>query len=292
MDDRFENLIHKRDLKLAVILLGLFCVMVLTVSRLAYWIGRFPSTNLMRHSAYLVIGMLIGVACLISVWTTLGQGSFIRRTIFLVCAAAAIFAAWVLGLVATFDPEPVRLSAREEVYSLGLLPTVFLTLCLPLVVLRWGFGLALADRHRDVPQREPITTTSLLTVTAMVASCLGGIQLFVARVDEQVLGPIAICCGCSFLAGLLGVLPAVMFLCSSRRNYLAWSLVLNLIGSLFFTGAIVGAIGLMGAWISLQDALSILEGSLAATATFSIGIGIIRLFGFRLAKHFDAPILK
>ena len=185
MDDRFENLIHKRDLKLAVILLGLFCVMVLTVSRLAYWIGRFPSTNLMRHSAYLVIGMLIGVAC-----------------------------------------------------------------------------------------------------------CLGGIQLFVARVDEQVLGPIAICCGCSFLAGLLGVLPAVMFLCSSRRNYLAWSLVLNLIGSQFFTGAIVGAIGLMGAWISLQDALSILEGSLAATATFSIGIGIIRLFGFRLAKHFDAPILK
>lgn len=240
----------------------------------------------MRHCSYVVIGMLIAVACLISVWTTLGEGSPIRRTLFLACSATAVIAAWMLGLTASFYPEPVRLTNRQEVYLLGLLPTIFLALCLPLIALRRVFGLVLADQHRDAPPKEPITTIGLMTVTAFVGCCLGGAGWTAKMIDQlNILLPLSVMSGCGFATGLLAVLPAIMFLCSKRRNYLTWSLVLNLIGSLVFAGAILGVFKLTGAWISSQDKLAIFEGSLAATATFSVGIGIIRLFGYRLAKQ-------
>ena len=286
MDERFENLIRARDLKLAWIELGLFCVLLLAASRLSYWVVGFPSTNLMRHLGYVVIGMLIAAACLISVWTTLGEGFLARRCLFLACTATAILAAWMLGLTASFYPESVRLTSREEVHFLGLLPTVFLALCIPLIIVRSLFGFLLADRHKDIPPKAPITTAGLMLVTALVGCCLGGVRLTTAVIGgSNVLYPIAFLSGGSFLIGLLAVLPAVVLLCSIRRNFLVWSLVLNLIGSLLFTGAILGVALITGAWMSSQDALAIFECSLAATATFSVGIGIIRLFGYRLARR-------
>jgi len=227
------------------------------------------------------------VACLISVWTTLGEDSLLRRSLFLACSAAAILAAWILGLSASFYPESVRLSGREEIYAMGLLPTAFFALCLPLVVFRWISGFALDDRHGDAFTREPITTANLMIVTALTGCCLAGVRLASVAIDV-VLIPLAIVSGCGFVLGLVAVLPGVLLLCSRRRNYLVGSLALNLIGSLLFGGITAGFSKMTGAWISTQDVLAIFEGSLAATATFSVGIGIVRLFGYRLAKHPDA----
>ena len=301
MDDRFENLIRKRDCKLAWTLLGLFCVMAIAVSRLSYWVVGFASTNLMRHGSYLTIGILIAVACLMSVWATLGPGSLIRRTLFVACAAATILAAWMLGLMACCSTELDRLFSRDEFYALGLLPTIFFSLCLPLITLRWLFGFVLAEPHEEAAPKEPITTLSLMTVTALTGCCLAGVgmarQLSGANpavgpspgsaivIEEPILFPLAIISGCSFLIGLLAVLPAVMFLCSRRRSYMVWSLVLNLIGSLLFVGVVSLIFRITGAWIALQDMFAIFEGSLAATATFSVGIGIIRLFGYRITRQ-------
>ena len=288
LDERFQNLIRTRDRRLAWILLALFCILMLVASRLSYWMVGFPSTTLMQHLSSIIIGMLIGLTCLISVWTTLGEGSLIRRIIFLACSAAAIFAAWMLGLVASFYPESVMLSGREEVYALGLLPTVFLTLCLPLTISPSVFGLVLADQQNESPVKAPITTVSLMTVTAIVGCCLGGIRWFMTISEEGIMGiasGIAIMSGVSFLVGLLTVVPAVLFLCSRRRSFLFFSMVLMTAGSLLIWLIIVGIFAATGAWISSQDVLSILEGTFAATVTFTVGIGIIRMFGYRLAKE-------
>ena len=266
-------------------MLAFFCVVSITVSRLSYWFVGFAGTNLMRHGSYVTIGFLIAVACLISVWTTLGPGSLIRRTLFVACAAAAIFAAWMLGLMACLSTYSFRIFDREEVYAIGLLPTIFFALCLPLVTLRWLFGFVLTDLYKEAPPREPITTIGLMTVTTLAGCCLAGVRL-TSMIDEpSILLPLAIMSGCSFLIGLLAVFPAVMFLCSRQRNYMVWSLVVNLIGSLLFAGIVLLIFRVTGAWISPQDKLAIFEGALAATATFSVGIGIIRLFGYRLAKQ-------
>ena len=260
--------------------------MSIAVSRLSYWAVGFASTNLMRHGSYVTIGILIAVACLISVWSALGPGSLFRRALFVACAATTILAAWMLGLIACFSSDSVRLFERDEFYVLGLLPTVFFSLCLPLIALRWLFGFTMADLHEEAPDKEPITTLSLMTVTALVGCCLAGVGLTTMIEGlNHIAFPLAIMSGCSFLTGLLAVLPAAMLLCSRRRNYMVWSLVLNLIGSLLFTGVVLLIFRITEAWISTQDKLGLVEGSLAATATFSVGIGIIRLFGYRVARQ-------
>ena len=96
---------------------------------------------------------------------------------------------------------------------------------------------------------------------------------------------IAIMSGCSFLVGLLTVVPAVLFLCSRRRSFLFFSSVLMTAGSLLIWLIIVGVFWATGAWIARQDVWAIFEGTLAATVTFAVGIGIIRMFGYRLAKE-------
>ncbi len=286
LNERFDNLVRARDLKLAWVLLTLFCVLVLATSRMSYWIVGFPSSTWMQHLSRAVIGILIATASLVSVWTTLGEGSLIRRILFLAFAALAIFAAWALGLMAAFYPEPVRLSAREEVYFFGLLPSVFLALCLPLIISRWLFGLVLADQQQDSPTRAPVTTLGLMTVTALIGCCLAGVRLFTLGVQEEVvLMPLGIMCGSSFLIGLFAVLPAVLLLCSRQRNFGIWSPVIILGGNVLIGGTIVGILKATGAWIPLQDVWAIFEGSLVATTTFTIGIGIIRLFGYRVAKQ-------
>lgn len=240
----------------------------------------------MQHLSRIIIGTLIGLACLISVWTTLGEGSLIRRIMFLAWAALAIFAAWMLGLAASFYPESVRLSSREEVYFLSLLPTIFLALCLPLAISRWASCLVLADQQNETPTRAPITTISLMTVTAIVGCCLGGVRWFTTMIPEEgTLYGIAIMSGCGFAAGLFAVVPSVLLLCSRRRSFTLWSLVITSSGSLLIWLIIVGVFKATGAWISREDVWAILEGTLAATITFTLGMGIIRLFGFRLAKE-------
>ena len=238
----------------------------------------------MRHWASVIFGTLTGVTCLISLWTTLGQGSLLRRTFFLACSAIALLAAWGLGLIAYFPTESVNPFGREEFYFTGLLPTIFAALCLPLIGLRW-FGFALAKQHYDVPAKQPITTTSLMTLTVLVACCLSGVRLAMMSGDVDITFPLVFCSGCSLVIGLAVVLPAVLLLCSSRKNYLIWSLVFCLIASLILAGICIGILVINGATPSTYDALKFFEGSLAATITFSIGIGIVRLFGYRLEKE-------
>ena len=258
---------------------------MLVASRMSYWIVGFPSTTLMQHCSRIIIGMLIGLACLMSVWTTLGEGSLIRRIMFLACSASAVFAAWTLGLAASFYPESVRFGDREEIYALGLLPTIFLALCLPLTITRLIGRFVLAEQQNESPVKAPITTVGLMTVTAVVGCCLGGIRWFMTISEEGIVSGIAIMSGCSFLVGLLTVVPAVLFLCSRRRSFLFFSSVLMTAGSLLIWLIIVGVFWATGAWITSQDIRAILEGTLAATVTFTVGIGIIRMFGFRLAEE-------
>ncbi len=124
--------------RFAVCLLVVFCLAMNAVDRFAYFMVGFADGRLMRLIAISMGGIVVSQFVLLSIWVTLGDRALIRRLLFLVWAWSAMGAAWILGLVNTFD-ERVVLLQRDEIYVLGTFPIVFLAACLPLTTFRCFF---------------------------------------------------------------------------------------------------------------------------------------------------------
>ena len=286
MDERFQNLIRQRHAKLAWLFLALFCTLMIVVDRFAYQTIGFADGRLMQRVSYSMLGLIAAQFVLLAIWTALGEGSLLRRLLFLVCALTAMVSTWILGVIDSFGNEHVTLHRREEIHLLGIVPVLLLSLCTPLIVLRRFFSrmLSLADK----PTREPITTFGLMIVTAVVAICLATAQLpqlSGASPNESWIG-ITIYSSLSFLVGLTVILPTVLLLFSKTRNVYLWSLLLMLFVELLTLLVIYGISLIPKSSMRTQDIWPAVQipAQIVGTAMLAVIIGILimRLFGFRL----------
>lgn len=268
---------------------------MLVVDRFTYSVIGFSELDWMYLAIYFsVIGIVAAQFILLAIWATLGEGSLVRRLLFLICAFVAMTSAWLLGVADWFGDELVALHRREEILLLGVVPVLFLSLSMPLIVLRCFFSRQLSVT--DAPIKKSITTFGLMVITGVVATSLASAQiLLVSEIFKQELNPgtanlwffVGIYSGVSFLIGLALVLPTAVFMFSPRGNFflrsaalLAYAALLTF-SSIYCISLIYSVIRSQDIWPTFQFLASIVETAVLAVI---IGIGIMRLFGYRLYK--------
>ncbi len=289
MDDRFKNLIRRRDYKLAIVAFAILGSIMLLANRFAYPLLESPQTKLQIHLSFAVIGIMVGEIALLAAWVALSSQTLWKRIQFLFVCSLLLIAAWLLGYLSTFDSDVgINWRNREPIFYLGWLPLVFLATALPLIILRFFTSLVLAPYDSlTPPTRQRVTTMSLLLTTTLVAFVLATIQLpaMIGNAQSDNWAASGGFAGVFFLIGLLIVLPSVLVLCSSRLNFLIWSVATLTAGVLMATGAMYLLISITRSqWRPNDEMLIPAQVSAAGMACFLLGIFVIRLSGYRLQK--------
>lgn len=286
MDNRYENSQPARIRKLGYVLLGMFAILMLANNRSIYPLLEAGGPSNWHQGVFAAMcGVVFAQFSLLAIWSVLSPQSLLRRLLFLICAAVALVTAWTLGFATSWDPlESFAWRESEEFFLFRFLPFVFLAHALPLMGLRL-FGSTVLAKNEQVPCRRSVSIAGLLSTTGIIAFALATIQLptrvHVAYAEMWAIGGVA--AGIAFTLGLLVVLPAVLLLFSRRRFFGVWSVFLPLYAA-GITAAIFG--GLRSFRLSPPGSTWIFATLLASAMTvIVIGIGIMRLLGYRLAKQ-------
>ncbi|MFK7766585.1 MAG: hypothetical protein AB8B55_05140 [Mariniblastus sp.] len=287
MDDRFKNLIAKRDSRLGWVFLATLVVLMLTVNRFIYETISGASSPQKAWLPFLMGGVVAGEFSLLAVWAALGHQSLIRRLLFLASSTFALFSAWLLGYTATFSQEVgMNWQHREELYTCGIIPLLLMAISVPLFGLRLFFKRVIAPEHESAPSNSPITISSLLLATAVVA-----LVVFLANLGAPETIPpndflkfIGLPSGIFFLCGLVIVVPTVLLTLDTRRSFFVWAFVMLLTTVTLNFGITMVLTTFVDPKIELQDSFPLLLLTSSAMVVFLIGIATIRLFGFRLVK--------
>jgi len=289
VNDRFKNIQHQRDVKLAIVILALFGFLLLIGNRFVYPLLESPNSKFEIMFSIVLMGAIVAQFALISTWTVLSNQSFVSRLQFMAVASFLLLASWALGYISTFSSDVgLNLRNREPFYYVGWIPICLLGISLPLIVLRFFGSRVLAIRDSAAqPERQPVTTASLMITTALIAFVLSSVQLPTLLGNRQVdiwmaSGGFA---GAFFLIGAVFVLPTVLILFSTKRRFLVWSPILLLLAIACSLGVFYIFAWLSGFRIRGNDPLiAFAVATTSAMMTYLVGILIIRLFGYRLAK--------
>lgn len=293
MDNRYENLQPQRIRKLGFVLLALFSILLLANNRVIYpLLEAGGPSNWYQGVLAAMCGVVFAQFSLLAIWSVLSPQPLLRRLLFLICGAVALITAWSLGFAGTrVQTESIDWLAQEEIWVLGFLPIVFLAHALPLVGARL-FGSLVLAQDGEVPQRRHVSIAGLLGATGVVAFALAAAQLLtrLGMHQTEIFVIASVASGIAFAFGLLGALPAVLLLFSRRKFFWVWSILLILLAP-GITAAIFGGLRLFrlsppgSTWIFVTL-------SAGYMIVLTIGIGNLRLLGYRLTKQTMKKVLK
>ncbi len=292
MDEKFatlkrvEVLNRRRDRTLGWILLAILVALMLVSDRLIYPLMTSAAPRGWRTTVLVVClglgGVTIAQVALLAIWAVLSADSLVRRLRFLVAGLVALVAAWVLGMVSTMENlERIQWLQIDELYACGLLPIALLAGSLPILGLR-RFG-ARQIAGRDVqPIRQFVSIGGLMVFTAMVGFALAALQLpLQLERGGQIWPLIGILAAAAFGYGLFVILPTVWVLMSPKRSYLIWTpaLIAAMAG---LSVAVTLGIGVLLRPYRAPEIWPAVVMMTSAQAFISFGLGIARLFGYRL----------
>ncbi len=286
MDNQYENLQPSRIRKLGFVLLGMFIVLILVNNRAIYPILEAGGPRSRQGFFAAMCGVVFAQFSLLGIWSVLSPQSLLRRAAFLVCAATALIAAWMLGFVASRYPDPdqsIRWLELEEFSVFGFVPIVLLAHALPLIGLRF-FSSTVLVQLDQVPPRQFVSIAGLLFATGIIAFAIAAIQVptGLGLSYSEALGIAATGSGIALAIGLLAVLPAVRLLFSRRGSFWIRSTAL-----LLYAAATTGAIfsGLRLFQLSPPESTWLFVILITSQMiVVVIGIGILRMLGYRLGK--------
>jgi hypothetical protein len=289
--DEIKKSVMQRDAKIGCVLFGVMTILFLLNNRFVFpLLDRFgggPPQNFQEYLVFAMLGVVLGQAALLSIWTVLSPQTLLTRFSWLVCAIVPLAAAWMLGYMTFFDPDVgLNFRNREELYYAGYFPCLFLALSLPIIALRFFGWRVLGSQYDDsTPKRKPLSIVGFMVTTSIVCGALAFAQVPVltgitaARNWEGV----GVTSGFMFAVGLFIVFPAVLLLFSRRFNFGLWApvllvLQLSAVALPFFVfqlqrrtfqiGQVMLPVVIIGTGIIV----------------LVLGILVIRFFGFRLVK--------
>ena len=286
MDTRYENLQPARIRKLGFVLLALFSISMLANDRAIYpLLEAGGPADWYQGVLAAMCGVVFAQFSLLAIWSVLSPDSLLRRANFSICAAASLITAWLLGFAATkVQTENINWLDQAEIWILGFLPVVFLAHALPLAGARF-FGSLVLAQDDEAPRRRHISIAGLMGTTGVIAFALAAAQLptRLGMHQEEVFAIAGVASAIAVALGLLGALPASLLLFSRRRFFGVW-LVLLIVYAASITAAIFA--GLRSFRLSPPESTWIFTIlAIGYMIVLTIGIGIIRLLGYRLAKQ-------